>query len=258
MGKQKGLFRGGDIVKEYKEQVENILKMYHRQEIGGANLYFIDEEGVRKLREIQAHFDINCENSEGFSKRAKNEFSKVLKIINPDQPSTQYSVGIRGKHRQINDQEKIFEDGGKTLEAEFAIWKNRYLKAMEIEAVQLDLDERDLKNFQQKVNDQISTAQSDLKYMIENKERLVVRIAGLLHQKSYPYIQYLVDAEDKEGKRYRKKLNEHLSIKADNAFYYIPTYYRDGMKIMDFIKHAENPFGDVFYMIKSNEEIDNE
>lgn len=253
MGKQKGVFRGGNVVAEYKQQVSDILKSYHLQEIGGAKLYFVDAEGIKKLREIQSHFDNSDNGEEPLSKRAKNEFSKVLKIVNPECPSTQYSVGIRGKHRQINDQDKIFEDGGKTLETEFAIWKNQYKKAMELEAIQLDLDKRDMDNLNQKVNDNIAKAESALKYIIENQDDLVVRIAGLLHQKSYPYIQYIIDAEDKDGKRYRKKINEHLSIKAANAFYYIPTYYRDGMKIMDFIKHAENPFGDVFYMHKNPE-----
>lgn len=256
MGKQKGAFRGGSVVAEYKKQVSDILKLYDRQEIGGATVYFVDENGIAKLKDIQAQFDLNGEPGKELSKRAKTEFSKVLKIINPDNPSTQYSVGIRGKHRQINDQEKIFGEGGKALETEFAIWKNQYLKEMKQKAIKLDLNGYDLDDFELRVNATIDLAESRLKYMLENEGKIVVRIAGLLHQKAYPYIQYLIDAEDADGKRYRKKMNEHLSIKAANAFYYIPTYYRDGMKIMDFIKHAENPFGDVFFMAKTpdNEE----
>lgn len=253
MGKEKGSFRGGNVVKEYKDHVDFILKMYRMKEIGGAKLYLVDAEGIEKLKEIQSKYDISANNVEGLSKRAKNEFSKVLKIINPDNPATQYSVGIRGKHRQINDQEKIFGDDGKALEAEFAIWKNQYLKAMEQKAIDLDLDQKDMDNLRDKVNGEIATAEGDLKYILENRDQLVVRIAGLLHQKSYPYIQYIIDV-DTDGKRVRKKINEHLSIKAVNAFFYIPTYYRDDMKIMDFIKHAANPFGDVFYMQKPPKE----
>lgn len=255
MGKEKGSFRGGNIVKEYKDQVDFILKMYRMKEIGGAKLYLVDAEGIEKLKEIQSKYDTSANNVEGLSKRAKNEFSKVLKIINPDNPATQYSVGIRGKHRQINDQEKIFGDDGKALETEFAIWKNQYLKAMEQKAIELDLDQKDMDNLRDKVNGEIATAEGDLKYILENRDQLVVRIAGLLHQKSYPYIQYIINV-DTDGKRVRKKINEHLSIKAVNAFFYIPTYYRDDMKIMDFIKHADNPFGDVFYMQKPPKEED--
>ncbi|MDD4969901.1 MAG: hypothetical protein PHT07_10785 [Paludibacter sp.] len=238
--------KGSDELDEYKSKVEEVLLRYSSKRVGDATVYFIDAAGDAQLRSLQDHYDRR--DTDKFSKRVKTEFSKVLKIVNPGKPATQYSTGIRGKHRQITDHEVIFDE--KFLDTEFAIWKNKYKKLMTEEAILHNYDDEAMRVLNDQINTDILKAEGELQYLKDNQDKVVVKIAGVLHQKSYPYIQF--PSENEKGDRIT--LTEHLSILAPNAFYYTPALYRSDMTINTFVKLAKNPFGDVFYMMREEED----
>jgi hypothetical protein len=241
--------KGAEELAEYKNKVDEVLARYSSKRVGESIVYFVDSVGDAQLRALQGQYDRR--DSDKFSKRVKTEFSKVLKIINPGTPATQYSTGIRGKHRQITDQDVIFDE--QFLDTEFIIWKNKYNKEMRDEAILHNYSDEAMQKLNDKINSDVLNAEGELRYIKENKDKVVVKIAGVLHQKEYPYIQF--PSENEKGKRV--SISEHLSILAPNAFYYTPEPYRSDMSINTFVKHAKNPFGDVFYMMHDTERDSN-
>lgn len=225
-------------VRNYKAKIDEILARYPHREVGEAKLYFIDADGDKLLHDLEQQFD----GKEALSKRLRSEFAQIVNVVNPGKCADTYNVGIRGKHRQITDQEVVREN----LEAEFAIWKNTLLKEAKKTVAIHSLSDDVVDKINNDVNSTIDVANSELKYILENFDTLVVKIAGFKHQKNYPYVQFTIDDENKK----RKTISKHLSILAPNCLFYRPAIYRSDMKIDEFIKDARNPFGDIFYMKK--------
>lgn len=233
-------------VLKYREQIEEILSKFPFMEVGDAKLHFIDREGDALIRSIEKSFD----GREALSKRLRSEFAQVVNLLNPGKAADTYSVGIRGKHRQITDQDVVREN----IEAEFSIWKNTLLKNAKKTIEVHTLSDEAIDKINQEINTTLDVANGELKYILENFDTLVVKIAGFKHQKNYPYIQFTIDDENNK----RKTVNKHLSILAPNCLFYQPAIYRSDMKIDEFIKDARNPFGDIFYMKKGESENAND
>lgn len=227
-------------VAEFKKKVDDILLTYHFREVGEAKLYFIDAKADGLIRSIDMEFD----GREALSKRLRSEFAQIVNVLNPGKAADTYSVGIRGKHRQITDQSVVKEH----IESEFIIWEKTMIKnAKETVAIH-SLSDDAVDKIEQELNATLDVAKSEFKYIMENFDTLVVKIAGFKHQKNYPYIQFTVDDEGRK----RKAISKHLSILAPNCLFYEPATYRSDMRIDEFIKNARNPFGDIFYMTGAN------
>lgn len=227
-------------IEDFKARVNDVLAGYSFRVVGEAKLYFIDEVGSKELVSLEDDFD-----GRGITtKFERKEFAQVVNVLNGSDAAISYSVGLRGKHRQITEQAKV----DKYLEGEFAVWKNVVLKkAREIIATHSP-DDQTVARINREVNNEIEVAQGELAYILSNRDTLEIKIAGFTHQKVYPYIQYSIELDGK-----KKLQNKHLSIVAPNVLYYCPAPYRSDMKIDEFIKSAKNAFGDVYYMQKGDD-----
>lgn len=225
-----------DEVGELRGRVMEVILEYRFREVGKAKIYFVDGVGDMRLRSI-------------LSEAEEKDVRKVCHYINPGEAIEKYSVGIRGKHRQITQKETT----RKYIEGDFEVWKNTLIKdAREIISVHQKSD-HEIEIINEEVNNKIEIARGELAYILENYDKVVVKIAGFTHQKYFPYIQYVntIDGE-------KKKQNEHLSVLVPNILYYNPTRYRSDIQIDDFIKSSKNPFGDVYYMEQVNKDDDSE
>lgn len=219
----------------YRSIAMEILSESECITVGNATLYFINEKQDHRLQELEIEFD----GEESRMPSQRKEFAQIVNYLNPASPTTTYATGIRGKHRQISDEAKVF----KRLKGQFAIWKNTLKKDAEMKLKVHNYSYKDRDILMREINDKIKIAEGELAYIIENYDKLEVKIAGVLHEKSYPYIQY---ADVSSGERVTKQ--KSLSITVPNALYYTPTLFRSDMSIREFVKKARNPFGDIFYL----------
>lgn len=223
-----------ELFEETKRDVTSILKQLKSLEIGGSVLYFAQKEQIILLVGLKTQL-------EGAFERTTDErnykFEKIAKILNPVRAATNYSVGIRGRHRQINDSEKVREK----IAAEFAIWKNKTRKDAREYAALHSLDDSAHAALEAEITRRIAEGEAQFAFIDAHFDELDVRIVGYEHEKSYPYIDYSVDG---------KKHQTHLSITVPNVLYLNLGTFRNDMEVAQFVKEAVHAFGDVYFLSK--------
>lgn len=217
-----------------QEKVSKLLSKYKFIELLEGKLYFVNKEGAIMLSVLQSKLENELATN---SERKRYNFGLIAKFLNPKNPATRYFIGIKGRHRQINDETKVNEN----LEGEFAIWKNKVRKEASDYATLHSLDDEALALLEQKIERQINEAQGRYEFIKENRESLEVRIVGYEHEKSFPYVAYTVD---------KKMRNTHVSTKVPTILYYEPVKFRSDMSVAEFTKQGINAFGDVYFMEK--------
>lgn len=222
-----------------KIEVDMLLSRYkHMTLMEKGDLYFVEKTGILLLNGLKTQLE------GGYTKKSDPKrygFNLIVKLLNPIKPAQHYSVGIRGRHRQINDAIKVREN----LEGEFAVWKNKMRKEAKELADLHHYDDEALKKSELELERRISEGELHFRRVMENFDHYEVRIAGYEHEKSYPYISYTSG-----GKNY----NTHLSIKVPTVLYYEPAYYRSDMSVADFLRESQNAFGEIYYMERGEEE----
>ncbi len=227
------------VFEKIKQDVCLVLSRYSRMILmEEGELYFMDKDG------IEAMISLKKELEESFSKKTDPKrygFNQIVKLLNHNHPAQHYSIGIRGRHRQINDSIKVRDN----LEGEFAVWKNKMRKETANMAALHHFDDEMLKKSELELERRIAEGELHFKRLMEKFENFEVRIAGYGHEKNYPYISFSTDG---------KNHNTHLSIKVPSVLWYQPSYYRSDMSVADFLREAQNAFGEVYYMEREGEE----
>lgn len=222
------------LFNETKKQVTAILEPLKCLEIAEGRLYFVDGDTVALLTELKSQLEGS------FTKKTDPKrfgFDLICRILNPNKPAQKYSVGVKGKHRQINDSEKVRAN----IEGEFAVFSNKLRKEAREKAVLHNMKDDEIAQLEKETTKRIMEAEAGFKFVMDNFDKLEVRIAGYAHEKIYPYVSYVVNG---------KQHNTHVSIKVPTILYYESVKYRSDMDVADFISHARNAFGDVFFMEK--------
>lgn len=222
-----------DIINSFQLKAEEALSHIKFLEINGARLYFLNKEANDFFRQLRESF-IDHE-----ACKSERQFASIVNLLNPEAPSYSYSTGIRAKYKQVLNQEKV---KGR-LEGEFEIWKNTKLKNANEYIGLHSLSDSAADNIEKEVLAEIEVAKSELKYILKNFDDLEVKLTTFEHRKAYPYVKYYIDNDGKPKAFYR-----HLSIVAPNALFYVPRTYRVDMEIEEFVRHAKNPFGPIYYM----------
>ena len=153
-------------------------------------------------------------------------------------PAVRFNISQKIKYSLIADPQKSVKE----LDSQFGKWKNkqtfdlkRVLKSDET-PLSVHMKERLIKELE----NSISVAESSLEELKANFKEYDVKITNIAQQHAYSQIQFYSD-----GKSY----TEHLSAKVANVLWFEDVEAKRADEIItEFVKRAENPFGDVYFI----------
>lgn len=218
-----------------KEEVESILSKYRHKEIHQSKLYFLDFKGIVQIEaarhSLEKHYPSDAD-------REAYSFNLIAKVLDIS-PTEYYHTGVRSKRRQLSTAEVV----GKSLDEEFAIWKNIVQKEAREYVALHNISDEELYEREKELRRRIIEAESNFKYIKDNFDALEVKISGWdeKNENLYAYITYRCDGVLR---------NKHLSVRVPSILHFQPTPYRSDMKIAEFIENATNAFGRVYFMHK--------
>lgn len=230
-----------------KSEIESFLKKYDfKEHIAGekkAILYVLDSQAISFLKEMNNELRIEYSHNATFYK--KHNLSSIIKVINWNNPCHSFRIFNAYNWREINDQEKVFDILKKELEKTFNIQKvnvDKKLKAKEV-----SLENRN--EIIEKIKSEYLEAKKEVEFMIANKDKITARISEYYRRRIYPRVDFIINKKRQTAVGLKttslngiwyEDLEDELAKNANN-------------QLIDFLKKAKNPFGDVYYII--NEDV---
>lgn len=202
-------------------------------------LYLVDEVLLEVLMRLKSEHDAHlCENesdSEKIEKLLKRYGSdQVCTIFNPHSSCHHYSIQVFRKYKYVTDPELV----RKRLDEEYEVWVNAYrketinkLKAQNASAESMQKNKREMEKH-------ITQAKKELVYIKENFDKLDVRVSSSDRCREYATVHFNTEDSKRQTKR-------HVHISRFNVLWYKE---REDNSMEAYIKKAEHPFGDVYYL----------
>lgn len=215
------------------QNYESVSRDTHGNEF---TLFIVDKKMCNMLNEAQKLLEMEYGHDNLIYK--KYSLENIVKYISPSEPVYTYSLYEKTYHRHINDQEKVFEK----LETEFALWKKRHkknvLKKLKAEKATKEM----LDNKSIELEAEIAQAEITHQYILDNFEKMEVRISSLAHRPSYGIvIRYKVPSSKADK-------TQRLKSSIANVIYFEKFEApQENNKIIHFLNKATNAYGDVYF-----------
>jgi len=237
-----------DDLKFYKikSEITSFLKNYNfTEQVAGdrkAILYILDSKAISFLKEMDKELRVEYSHNSTFYK--KYNLSNIIKVINWETPSHSFRTLNAYNWREINKQDKVFDILEKELKRSFNILKKNVDKKLKAKEISIDYRNKAIED----INTDFKRAEKEVEFMKNNRDRITARISEYYRRKAYPRVDYIINKKRQTAVGLKttalngiwfEELEEDLAKNSNNA-------------LIDFLKNARNPFGDVFYII--NEE----
>lgn len=212
-------------------RVIELLHTYEKRVFGDAEVYFVDEDGMKEL--VHTRDSLLALFTRETDKR-RFSINKLVNLLNPDSVAHKYSIKLMPKSQQINRIESVES----YLDANYIVWRNTRIKQHEEMLKTHKFDDVTKAKIQREHDSELALAEEEYKYILERFEEIDVRITGYEHETLYPSIAVTTAS---------KAFEKHLRSEVPNALLFAPRPFRQNMKVKEFIDEAQHAFGNVYY-----------
>lgn len=218
-------------------RVFEIIKNLQRRRFLDADVYYCNEETFKIITDIRDSYEQSIETS--YQKRNMG-FNKILNILNHKKVCFDYSVSYITRSQTITEKESV----DYYINNEFEIWKRLTFRESE-EFIKAHLTKTiDIERKRAQTNALIKKSEDTHKFLKEQLAKedsnVAIRIISYKNAKLYPKIKISAD---------KSATTKHLKSSVANLLWFEPQIGRRDMEIDEFIKNAENPYGNVYYQI---------
>lgn len=238
------------VYTQAQREVLELLEKYPKEEIEDAVLYIVDAEAISFLKEtkklLELEFSMHDEERERTSSKRRGrplvqEYSldTIVKVVNPDAPANAYQTFVAESWRQINDRDKVFN----SIEGEFAKYRNSIRAATRRKLKEQKADKSVIDEVMRNIDAEIAQAEKEKEYILENFEKLDVRISAYEERVKYAALRWYVKKKKQTDVNLRKqvpnalwfeKLTPEEELRANNELVY-------------YLSKAKRAFGYVYY-----------
>lgn len=228
-----------------KKEVEEFLKDYQStvQNAGDkkAILFILDRKAINFLKDKSKELEIEYSHNSAFYK--KHNINNIIKVINWEKPCHSFRTLVAYNWRQINDQDKVFDNLNKELEKTF----NKQKANVETQLKKKEISEEYQKQVLSNINKEYILAKKEVEFMLNNRDNIEqARISEYYRRKIYPRVDFIINKKRQTAVGLKttslngiwfEDLEEEKARNSNN-------------ELVEFLKNAINPFGDVFYIMK--------
>lgn len=227
-----------DLFLECKTNIHKRLLSFENVKELNSVLYLINQEMINYIKDYDSKLRLEYGDEKKFS------ISHIVKVINFDKPSHWFNTFTAYDWKQINDKDKVL----KALEGEFEKTFNKLKVDVKRKIKAKDISEENENKILQDINKEYSLAQKELKFIKDNFNDLDVRISSYKVRKKYAKIDYKINKV--------RQVFKNLKSTVPNALWFEELSddekANENNELIRYFKHAKNPFGFVYYALKSD------
>ena len=234
------------IYEDVRDDIAALLKNYAKEEyLDDVSLYIVDKAAIEELKNMRRMLELEYNAYEkpsgkkGSPKRVPFSLSTLVKVVNFDEPANSYRVFISERWREINDRDKVYDN----IETEFIKHKNK-IKAftkrkLKEKKVSPEMENQILRNIEL----EIAAAEKEKDYILENFDKLDVRISAYKERKKYAMLRWYIKKKRQKDVNLRGKVPNVLWFEdlSDDEL------IRSNNELVRYLKGAKRAYGDLYY-----------
>lgn len=221
-----------------KELITMKLQEYPFDEELKARLYIGDKNLVEFIKLCEDELLLEYGSDKDIYKQYS--ISKIVKLINSDKPSNWYRIYTGYDWKQINDKDKVFKLLNGELERTFHKHKLDVRKKIKSKEIKEEQEKKILHD----IDLEYKEAQKINQYILDNFDNLDTRISSYKDRKAYAKIDFKINK--------KRQTNKNLNKTVPNVIWFeeLPKEdkKREDNELLEYFKHAKNPFGYVYYI----------